>query len=116
MARKQKKSIKPAPTVNRDMFRQGDVLIRRVAELPADVKPAGTDVLVHGEATGHAHRLVGGEHLLGAVNERALQFVRATQPVTIVHEEHGTIHLPAGTYEISRQREYSPEEVRNVAD
>ncbi|MGH9523996.1 MAG: hypothetical protein ACRD3E_15850 [Terriglobales bacterium] len=36
--------------------------------------------------------------------------------VRIVHEEHAPIVLPPGDYEIVRQREYSPEEIRNVAD
>lgn len=36
--------------------------------------------------------------------------------VSIVHEEHGPIELPTGNYEVVRQREYSPEEVRNVFD
>ncbi len=35
---------------------------------------------------------------------------------TFVHEEHGPVTLPPGDYEVTIQREYSPEEIRNVAD
>ena len=36
--------------------------------------------------------------------------------VRIIHEEHDPIILDPGNYEIVRQREYSPEQIRNVAD
>ena len=36
--------------------------------------------------------------------------------VSIIHEEHSTIKLPPGNFEIVQQKEYSPEEIRNVAD
>ena len=34
----------------------------------------------------------------------------------VTHEEHASIQLPKGNYRIVRQREYSPEAIRNVAD
>ena len=37
-------------------------------------------------------------------------------PVALEHDEHETIQLPPGDYRIIRQREYSPEAIRNVAD
>ena len=36
--------------------------------------------------------------------------------VSIVHDEHEPVTLPAGDYEVVRQREHSLEEIRNVAD
>jgi len=103
-------------------FRQGDVLIERVAAVPEAVakqKKSRRIVLAHGEATGHHHALEledpadwwkRGE---GLTEEK---FVKVKQPARVTHQEHSTINLPAGTYRITRQREYSPEAIRNVAD
>lgn len=102
-----------------ELYRQGDVLVQRVGEIPADVTPvkreSGRIILAHGEVTGHAH----------AIKNRLAKFLETTQgerylslpkQVTLDHEEHSTITLPAGNYKVIRQREYHPEEIRNVAD
>jgi hypothetical protein len=34
----------------------------------------------------------------------------------LIHDEHGTITLPRGSYQVIRQREYTPEAIRNVED
>ena len=36
--------------------------------------------------------------------------------VALKHDEHSTIELPQGNYRVTRQREYSPTAIRNVAD
>ena len=102
------------------MYRQGDVLIERVARINRD-KPMkredGKVVLAHGEVTGHAH----------AIADEAVEQFQADAPgvthleireavAMLKHEEHGTIELPRGKYIVRRQREYSPEEIRSVAD
>ena len=100
-----------------ELYRQGDVLIRRVAGLPKKkhAKRASGHIL-EGEATGHIHRL---EDVTKAevleVGERLFLRVGA-EGVRIIHEEHNPITLPPGDFEITRQREYSPEAIRNVAD
>lgn len=112
------------------LFRQGDVLIVAVDELPADVKPVarenGQVILAHGEVTGHAHAILderaelvtpGDDQLVTA--DEALELyllVHGDEPVELVHQEHDTIALPPGQYEVRRQREYAPEETRLVAD
>jgi hypothetical protein len=42
--------------------------------------------------------------------------VSADGPVALEHDEHDTIHLQPGRYQIVRQREYTPEAIVNVAD
>lgn len=104
------------------MYRQGDVLIKQTKALPEDAKPAGHGVLAEGEATGHAHRLVGAELLKwtlpggGSVTETALGFRVGEGGATVVHEEHSPISLPAGNFVVRRQREYRPEAIVRVAD
>lgn len=98
------------------MFRQGDVLISK-CQIPSDaVEQHSVDriVLAEGEATGHAH-VVSAAHaaayLVGAV-----MYLRVLQETMLRHEEHTHIRLPIGDYLVTRQREYTPEGIRNVAD
>ncbi len=104
------------------MFRQGDVMIRQVAELPkgsAAVKNEVRIVLAHGEVTGHAHavRVEDAVEFTHADAAGAVRrFLEVASTASVVHEEHATIPLTAGVYEIVQQREYHPEAIRNVAD
>jgi hypothetical protein len=152
-------------------YRQGDVLIARIAALPVKLKKAalegGKVILAHGEVTGHAHAFAptdaekftderGAEFF--NVKGRPLHFnlplvrrwkdqVMVNHPelgmiefyvhdVQVVanrvvvagdfgllkHDEHTAQGIPAGIYRGAgmngtvRQREYSPEEIRRVAD
>jgi hypothetical protein len=105
-----------------NMFRQGDVLIVPIKKLPKDLEPVaredGCIVLAHGEVTGHAHAIRDQKAALFRDPKLAAIFmnVSADGPVALEHEEHGTIKIPPGNYQIVRQREYSPETIRNVAD
>lgn len=99
-------------------YRQGDVLLVPVEAAPKGLQPAeprnGRYVLAEGEVTGHAHTI--------AVDDAALlvseveMFLELSVPAQLTHQEHATIDLPAGPYRVVRQREYSPEEIRRVAD
>lgn len=101
------------------MFRQGDVLLRKVDDHTNQVvqntgKEIKDKIILRGETTGHAHRVVGG-HLYRAYMDT--MFVEAIDSKTkIVHEEHGTIDLPDGWYEVVRQREYDGARDRAVND
>lgn len=95
------------------MHRQGDVLFVKVAELPSGVVERKNDVLVEGEATGHAHRLTEGQ--IWQTREGVL-FLSAVVGSKIVHEEHTPIELEPGYWQVIRQREYSPEAIRWVRD
>lgn len=103
--------------VEEKVWRQGDVLIRQVSEIPAgERKPQADGCLAYGEVTGHAHRVSSLEDA-GLFHVGAGMFLSVGENgVSILHEEHDTIALPPGNFEIVRQREYAPEEIRNVAD
>lgn len=100
------------------IYRQGDVLIRSVKDIPADTTPIprenGSIVLAHGEVTGHAHAIA--SEFATFVAAGGLRYLDAKIPVSLRHEEHGEIQIPAGKYEIVIQREYTPQEIRNVED
>jgi len=101
-------------------YRQGDVLIERIAQLPAEALEQKTGeriILARGEATGHHHSLAANEStaLYAGPNNEMFLLVREGEAL-LEHQEHATITLPPGTYRVRRQREYSPEAIRNVAD
>jgi hypothetical protein len=100
-------------------YRQGDVLIEQIAELPKGLtrqKPAGSRIiLAHGEATGH-HHSVGIDAADWWKNAGGEQFLSVKGPALVEHQEHAAIELEPGKYRVTRQREYSPAEIRNVAD
>jgi len=98
--------------------RQGDVYLTRVKALPKGAKPkerdAGRIVLAYGEVTGHAHAIHDTEALLYDFGEE--MYLEADGTVTLRHEEHAPVKIEKGLYKVTRQREYSPEAIRNVAD
>lgn len=103
------------------LYRQGDVLIRRVEEIPGGLERVprenGRVVLAHGEVTGHAHVVEGEVEFLAAdLEEMEGVFLRVLAEASVVHEEHATLVLPPADYEVVYQREYAPEEIRRVAD
>lgn len=125
-----KKNHAPHP----QQYRQGDIIIERVSELPKDLKPRelenGRLILAHGEVTGHAHevtpvklvsqhdinealRLLGDGDGAEVMTQAALIVKKG---VAVIHDEHARIELPPGKYIVRRQREYTPEAIRNVAD
>ena len=123
------------------MYRQGDVLLVAIRPMAARNIRAGRDlreaqtkrvVLAYGEVTGHAHVVLSGKETgrkKGTVEffelqpgegldvQGAAQILRVKgRAAELRHDEHSTIVLPRGTYRVSRQREYSPEAIRQVAD
>ena len=98
-------------------YRQGDVAFIPSSKARSKKKSIPSGIVAQGEATGHAHRLQladgvslfeDGQYLWIEVGDEAQGFV--------AHEEHKTIVLPPGKYDITIQREYSPKEIRNVQD
>lgn len=103
-------------------FRQGDVMIRQIKQLPPDAKDTTPDdriVLAYGEVTGHAHAIAPGqarEFSLADAAGAVRRFLSVVSEATVRHEEHAPIPLGPGFFEIIQQREYTPEEIRSVAD
>ena len=116
----------------RHIYRQGDVIIIPVTKAKPGrpvKRDRGRIVLAYGEVTGHAHAIAHRSAELFELAEdrtkdgddvwaRAARILRisAKAGVELRHEEHATIRLPPGDYEVRRQREYAPDELRMVAD
>ena len=96
------------------MHRQGDILFVKFESLPnAPLTERKSAIIVEGEVTGHAHKLVEGRILETAQGLLFLAIASATQ---VVHEEHHAINLEPGYYQVIRQREYTPDAIRLVVD
>lgn len=101
------------------MYRQGDVLLRRIKTVPKDAekqKVTSRIVLAYGEVTGHAHAIQDFDAVDVFVKADGTMYLSIKEETALVHEEHSTIVLSPGKYERVIQREYSPEEIRNVRD
>lgn len=104
-------------------YRQGDLLLIKADEIPKSAKPKKTNIIIEGEATGHAHRLQNGQILISKkkdstfpYEEHETMWIKALKGAVIVHEEHGPIPLEIGLYMIVRQREWDDEKERLVLD
>ena len=98
------------------LWRQGDVLIESIDAIPADAElREGPPILAYGEATGHSHRVEAPETAQVWVLYGQL-YLKLQSSATIVHDEHGPITLPAGTYRVWQQREYTPEDIHTIRD
>lgn len=104
------------------MFRQGDILIIAVDTIPTEAQPlkleSGRITLAYGEVTGHSHQVavkdIPAVKWFGVADD--MQYLQAAAPFRIEHQEHGALELPSGAYAVIRQVEYTPEELRRVAD
>jgi hypothetical protein len=101
-------------------YRQGDVLLVRVGEIPPGATPVedgtvrGRLVVAYGEVTGHHHSVaVADARMVKSAEDVYLEIMRETP---LEHQEHAAITLEPGIYRYVPQREYSPEAIRRVAD
>lgn len=107
--------------MKKKMFRQGDVLIERIAVLPKNVKKIDGAILAQGEVTNHAHEIEDptAVKLFEPENDSALsttKFMHLMKKSGLIHQEHARIPLSRGNYKVTRQREYTPESILRVAD
>jgi hypothetical protein len=100
------------------VWQQGDVLFKE-AELPkAQVEKEIKDgIVARGEATGHANRVLLAPPIKLFIVQ-AVMYLVALDGCTIKHEEHDSVTLPPGTYQVSKVREYDhfTEETKEVVD
>lgn len=117
------------------MFRQGDVLLVPVSDIPSGLKSRkdAKVILAYGEVSGHHHRfecgnvtaffkegddltMAGGTMLRGSRTD--VEYISVPKGgASLIHEEHDAIAVGEGSYRIVRQREYDMMEgARRVAD
>jgi len=108
---------------------QGDLYIRRIDVIPPNAKPMKADngnfIVAHSE-TGHHHVIAERPGVQVFVTDDPmvsyLQVIDATEQTEALlehlrgYDTHETIKIPAGNFELRRQREYTPEGWRRVED
>jgi hypothetical protein len=95
----------------------------RVKAIPGDASECPQKgnklILALGEATGHHHRF---EFLNADYNVKMFKtnagarYLEVSAPADLLHEEHSTARIGAGKYLLPNQVEYTPTELRRVAD
>ncbi|MFX0030003.1 MAG: hypothetical protein ACFE8B_12380 [Candidatus Hermodarchaeota archaeon] len=100
---KSKMVINPSPV--KRLYRQGDILFKKIDHLPFNLIPKQTGIVAEGELTGHAHVIENGA-VYELLNSSSDLFVKAKHKTRIVHDEHLPIALEEGNYMVIRQREY----------
>src|SRR5262249_22018557 len=106
------RQVSSAAKAPRGLIRQGDLLLVPVAGIPEGARRlrSGRLVLANGEATGHAHVVDDARASLHGSRWEDVWFlaVEEGEPVLLVHDEHDSLPVLPGVYEVRRQREYAP--------
>jgi len=106
-----------------NIYRHGDIILKPIEKLPENLKVVSKEnefVLARGETTGHKHLLVAEEpqsmEILQDKNGR--YYLKFYKPVKLTHEEHKTLTIEPGIYEVFREREYDyfEDEINWVVD
>ena len=100
-------------------MRQGDVFLQKVHGVPNGSKRLEKGkrvILKEGEATGHMHEILEVDNIEIHQDAEGNLYLEVLEESTLVHPEHSEIKIGPGVYEIPRQVEYTPAELKNVAD
>lgn len=101
-----------------EIYRQGDFVFIPIGETPEGktVRREGGRIIVgRGEVTGHHHAVtLPAVKMIEATDAR--RYLVSKKPFEVAHEEHDTVSLPAGIYEVRQQRQYVRGEIRRIAD
>lgn len=96
--------------------RNGDLRIKPIDSFPTGLKKSTENVLAYGEATNHAHVLVGAAQVYNGEGDKT--YFEVTGDCQVTHEDHKPYPLPVGKFEIVNEREYEPftEAIKKVQD
>ena len=106
---------------SKPFWRQGDIYFVKLDEEidSGNAAPVKNGIIAKGETTGHAHRVSPSSMAQGALLSligRSM-FLRSPEAgATIVHDEHGPIVLPRGSYAVVPQQEFDGLGWRQVLD
>lgn len=95
------------------MYRQGDILVLEITNIPSESVKSESNIILQSSANGNPHTLKNGIYYKRKIvdqwdrNNQVIGFIDSNgdKKVSLVHEEHKSITLPPGYYEVRRQRE-----------
>ena len=96
-------------------IRHGDLILKRIDEIPTQAKQTDNMTLALGEATGHHHTLEGKCQVFQSGETK---FVKAESETVLKHQEHNTVDIENGLYKVDIEEEYDPFEkiIQRVRD
>ena len=100
-------------------YRNGDLLIKQIDELPKNIKKIDGGTLAFGEVTGHHHTIVADRETLQLYeDEQGRKYFMLKKSAPLTHQEHKTITIEKGLYLVENEREFDPfkDEIRKVWD
>lgn len=109
-----------------EFYQQGDVILRKVNNLPKGLKKLDTKILQLGEVTGHKHQFLDQEvevyidpkfesnSMTITPDEGKFLVVMGDKPSDLVHEEHRTVPVEPGIYEVDIVREFDYEKLESA--
>ena len=104
------------------IIQQGDVIMKQISALPdgerTHDKQTREKILAFGEVTGHAHRLADQANTAKVVRVMGQLYMIIAEATELTHEEHNTIVVPPGTYQVDivREADHMAGIIRQVAD
>lgn len=99
------------------LYRHGDLLIRKINNLPTGLKKINSTVLAHGES-GNSHTLVAEPGLEVFEDDKGRKYFKTETPTQLQHQEHKTIEIETGFFEVIHEQERDPftETINQVKD
>jgi len=103
-----------------NIYRHGDLSFKPIKELPKNLQKVNKNdsfILALGEATGHRH-VITAPRLEILQDTNGKYFISLKEKADLSHEEHKTITLLPGIYEMNNEREmdWFSRAVRKVVD
>ncbi|MBI2135741.1 hypothetical protein HYU06_01580 [Candidatus Woesearchaeota archaeon] len=99
------------------IYRQGDVVLKEINDMPDNLTKAKHNILAFGEVTGHKHQLLS-QQIVVLEDKASQKYVQLKQKTILQHEEHKALEIDIGNYQVIIEREFNPfeEEIRQVMD
>jgi hypothetical protein len=101
-------------------FRQGDVYVTRIAEVPKNAVGTVNMQIAKGQTKGSRHILVETKGLrvynLKDAGPLDGPVFSSTEEICLTHPEHAHFRFPAGTYSTHYQTDFAADELRAVRD
>ena len=99
-----------------NIYRHGDLIIKPAKEKRETKKSDGKIDLALGEATGHHHQMQLPIRFFGLIG--AIEYFEIDEPTELTHQEHHTLTILPGNYDVIIEREYDyfENELKKVVD
>lgn len=101
------------------ILRHGDLLIKEITKLPEDLKEIKTNIVAEGEFTGHNHTVITEDNSIAVYSSfDGKKYLNCIKDAKISHQEHKTLEIPCGIYEVIIEQEFDPfeQKIRQVRD